>query len=409
MFNSQLVRILLLIILFGVSVSSGFIFHGIATPAGSNHAWVVAIETTAVFHSNNFGYTWDIVSIPTIRDFFDVFFLTSDSGWTCGRAGDIWGTIDGGITWRRQNLGGPKHASRIRFVDGEFGWAAGGDIVQLRTTNGGEEWQQIFLPVPPFPGGDTAEFHGVWFVDHNYGWLVAGHWPSGDTYQGGQGLIAKTTDGGESWQIVRRDTVYDFYDVYFADYNTGWVVGGDDRNFQAVVLYTNDGGNSWTPQPVPPETRFLRAVKFVNRSHGWACGRNGTIIHTSNGGINWVFQYSGADSTLFDIDFADSLRGMAAGNGVVVVTTDGGASWSPALIGIEESEIACQLKHGRSVFLSCPKIVCSAPAVLVDVSGCRVQELKIGENSVDKIVAGVYFIVPKESGSDESVVKLIIR
>ncbi|MEO0025589.1 MAG: YCF48-related protein [candidate division WOR-3 bacterium] len=392
-----------------VSVANGLIYHGIATPSGGVHAWVVTIETTAVLHSGNFGSSWDTVEVPTIRDFFDVFFYTSDSGWTCGRAGDIWGTTDGGVTWTRQNLGGPKHAARIRFVDGEFGWAAGGDIVQLRTTNGGAEWQQVFLPVPPFPSGDTAEFQGVWFVDHDYGWLVAGHWPAGDTFQGGQGLIAKTTDGGENWQIVRRDTTYDFYDVYFADYSNGWVVGGNDRNFQAVVLYTSDGGNSWIQQQVPPDARFLRAVKFINRNYGWACGRNGTIIHTSDGGNTWVLQNSGADSTLFDIDFADTLRGMAAGNGVVVVTTDGGQHWSSTLIGIEDPGIQWNFKRAQSAVILNRTLFCVTSGILIDIAGQKLCELYPGENNLNGLRSGVYFFIPNSLMNNAGIMKVIIK
>jgi photosystem II stability/assembly factor-like uncharacterized protein len=361
-----------------------------------------------VFHTQNLGASWDSVNIPTIRDFFDVFFLTPDSGWTCGRAGDIWATTDGGNTWRRQNLGGPKHAARIRFVDGEFGWAAGGDIVQLRTTNGGTEWQQIFLPIPPFPAGDTAEFQGVWFVDHNYGWLVAGHWPAGDTFLGGQGLIARTTNGGDSWEIVYRDTTYDFYDVCFVNRNNGWVVGGNDRNFQALVLHTTDGGSSWSSQSLPAGARFLRAVKFVNPVTGWACGRNGTIIHTTDGGNNWVLQNSNADSTLFDIDFADESIGMAAGNGITVVTTDGGEHWVPVLVGIQEV-----LATGRRPVIAATilenQLWCPADGALMDISGRKIRNLTSGRNDIGNLIPGVYFILYNKPDPGLCPQKVIIK
>lgn len=379
--------------------SRALIYHGVATPPGGEHAWVVTIETTGVFHTTDFGSTWESVEIPTIRDFFDVFFLTPDSGWTCGRTGDIWRTTDGGASWTRVNLGGPKHAARIRFFDQEFGWAAGGDIVQLKSTSGGAEWEQIFLRVPPFPSGDTAEFQGVWFVDRNYGWLVAGHWPSGDTFLGGQGIIARTRTGGNevSWEVVRRDNNYDFYDVYFADSLEGWVVGGDDRNFRAVVLHTADGGTTWYEQVVPSEARFLRAVKFVSPTRGWACGRNGTIIFTSDGGNSWVIQESNAESTLFDIDFADSLRGMAAGNGVVVRTMDGGANWQVCLAGIweerkprisKENVIRCAGTVGHQITFIIDGVSGSVPIEIYDVFGCRIAAIPTGSERNVVVWAG---------------------
>lgn len=380
------------------------IYHGVATPPGCNDAWVVTMDTTLIYHTTDFGFTWNEANILTTLDFFDVFFLTSDSGWVCGRIGGIWRTTNGGDTWERKNLGGPKHAARIRFVDDRFGWAAGGDYVQLRTTTGGEEWEQVFLPKPPFPQLDTAEYQGVWFLDHNYGFLVAGHWPQGDTFLGGQGIIAKTTNGGDSWVILRRDTTYDFYDVYFADYNTGWVVGGDDRNFRAVILHTTDGGNSWTQQTLPSGARFLRALKFISPTQGWACGRNGTIIHTSDGGNNWVLENSGADSTLFDIDFADSLRGMAAGTDVVVVTTDGGEHWSVSLIGIEERGSGIEFPT-TTLTLTSTCLFEEFSSVLLDISGKKVLNLYPGPNDIGSISPGVYFI-KKKAGTEKV---LIVR
>lgn len=392
-------------ILFGLGLTVftvpvfALIYHGVAVVPDRLNAWVVTIETTAVYHTGDFGLTWEGINIPTIRDFFDVFFRDANTGWTCGQAGDIWRTTDGGITWLRVNLGGPKHAARIRFFDNEFGWAAGGDIVQLRSSDGGATWEQVFLSRPPFPLGDTAEFQGVWFVDRNHGWLVAGRWPMGDTFLGGQGLIARTREGGAgtSWEVVYRDTTYDFYDVFFADTLEGWVVGGDDRNFRAVVLHTTDGGNTWHEQSVPEGTKFLRALSFVNRNQGWACGRNGTIIYTSDGGANWVLQNSGADSTLFDIEFADSQYGMAAGNGMVVATTDGGVNWRVAMIGIKEERadriagvpiLKCYGTPGRQVRISGAGFSRKERVVIFDGSGRRLYSAEVGPDGNDFVWDG---------------------
>lgn len=132
--------------------------------------------------------------------------------------------------------------------------------------------------------------------------------------------------------------------MWFVDHNYGWLLGigpvaipsSDDRTFRAVVLYTTDGGWTWVEQSLPPQAKLLRSLKFVSPTQGWGCGRNGTIIHTTDGGNSWILQNSGVDSTLFDIDFADSLRGIAAGSSAVIRTTDGGASWQLCAIGIEE-------------------------------------------------------------------------
>ncbi|MBM3316083.1 hypothetical protein FJY71_09685, partial [candidate division WOR-3 bacterium] len=269
-------------------------YHGVAVAPDGQNAWVVAIDTVLVAHTTDFGQTWRYENLPTFRSRWDICCIDGLTAWTCGMSGDIWQTTDGGDSWVRQNLGGPKHAARIRFTSPTHGWAAGGDMVQLSTTNGGQEWNQKLLPNPPFPS-ETTEYNGVAFVSETHGWIVAGRWPVGDTYAGGQGYVAKTTDRGDNWELQRKDTTYDFYDCWFADAQNGWVVGGDDRDFRAVVLRTTDGGASWQQQAVPAAARFLRSVCFTSPDEGWACGRSGTIIHTTDGGQMWTVQPTGVD------------------------------------------------------------------------------------------------------------------
>jgi len=326
--------VLVLMLALAAATTPAEVYHGIAVPPGGTKAWVVTIETTAVYHTTNFGATWEPQEISTFRDFFDVFFLDEQRGWTCGRVGDIWHTADAGENWTRQNLGGPKFATRIRFLDEMHGWASGGEAMLLRTINGGEEWDIVFFPNPPYPA-DTVDFQGGFFVNPSLGWLVAGRFPDGDTFARGQGYITRTTDGGANWVLQRRDSVLDFYDAAFHDEQTGWVVGGDDQTMQAAVLRTTDAGENWAALPMPPSARLLRAATVVG-DYGWACGRNGTIIRTTDQGRTWESQATGVDTTLFDIEFGDTLRGMAAGNSVVLHTVDGGRTWSRCLGGVSE-------------------------------------------------------------------------
>ena len=97
---------LMLVLVVGLAavVQAEEVLHGVAVAPGGLDAWVVTIESTAMYHSGDFGNSWQSQPIPTTRDFFDVFFLDSQNGWTCGRAGDIWHTTNGGDSWYRQNL-----------------------------------------------------------------------------------------------------------------------------------------------------------------------------------------------------------------------------------------------------------------------------------------------------------------
>jgi len=349
-------RFLLLVpVLFFGAVSYGQVFHGVAVAPDGLDAWVVDIESVAIYHSPDFGMNWEPQTISTTRQLFGVFFVDEEHGWTCGEIGAIHATTDGGLSWYRQNLGGPKFASRIQFVDTLHGWASGGTAMMLFTRDGGQQWRQDFFRNPPFPA-ETVDFQGLSFVDASTGWLVAGRYPEGDTFYGGQGYVAKVIAGGDTFQHILqwKDSVYDFFDVDFVDSMNGWVVGGEDIHDAGAVFHTTNGGIDWTQQTVPASAHYLRAVDFVSPNQGWACGRNGTIIHTSDRGQTWESQFCIADTTLFDIQFADSLRGMIAGNTIVLYTTDGGGQWVRGFSGVGESARPALRSHVSLVVASSP-------------------------------------------------------
>ncbi|HEY9502208.1 MAG TPA: YCF48-related protein, partial [Pyrinomonadaceae bacterium] len=64
----------------------------------------------------------------------------------------------------------------------------------------------------------------------------------------------------------------DLYDVKFINDREGWAVGAE-----GTVIYTADGGISWTKQ-VSATTHPLERVFITDRSHGWAVGFGGTVV-----------------------------------------------------------------------------------------------------------------------------------
>lgn len=58
------------------------------------------------------------------------------------------------------------------------------------------------------------------------------------------------------------------------------------------ILYSTDGGESWT-QATVPTTVMLTRVFFVSESLGWAVGHDGNVMHSRDGGVNWELQRDG--------------------------------------------------------------------------------------------------------------------
>ena len=159
------------------------------------------------------------------------------------------------------------------------------------------------------------------FVDADYGWSFGGE-------------IAHTTDGGATWSQQFFQPGFRLQDGTFVDRSHGWAVGED-----GTVLATADGGQTWTPQ-TSGTTADLYAVTFVSDKEGWASGDLATMLHTSDGGAHWakqeVPQLLGQFTwSLRAVAFYDALHGCAAGQmDTLAYTSDGGATWHAVFSGI---------------------------------------------------------------------------
>lgn len=115
-------------------------------------------------------------------------------------------------------------------------------------------------------------------------------------------------------------------DVVFPDKNVGYVSG------YGAILKTTDGGDSWNILDV--ENDNFNALFAFNENDIWTCGYNGSIFHTIDGGVTWEKPRNGNKITqpryrLLDITFKDRLNGWAVGEeGLVISTSDGGETWN---------------------------------------------------------------------------------
>ncbi|MBE9538834.1 MAG: hypothetical protein IMF06_07100 [Proteobacteria bacterium] len=106
------------------------------------------------------------------------------------------------------------------------------------------------------------------------------------------------------------------------------------------ILYSDDNGNSWV-QAIVPTSAMLTRVFFINAKLGWAVGHDGNVLASHDGGINWELQRDGVSAQaqlsleeavfappLMDVWFADEQRGWAAGAyGTLLHTSNGGRNW----------------------------------------------------------------------------------
>jgi photosystem II stability/assembly factor-like uncharacterized protein len=420
-----------ILLISSVAISFCHTYHGVSMASNTLKGWVVTSDTGCIYYTPDCGLTWTNQSFLTPRYFMDVFFINEQKGWIGTDQGFIYYTANGGGSWLIQYMGLTYYINRLLFIDDSCGWAAGAAAAIGRTINGGNDWEQIFLPYPQF-AYDTVDINGISFVDREKGWICAGRfpviwWPGDTWFRGGQGYIVKSINGGVNWQLLLRDTTYDFLDIKMFDTLNGFVVGGNDRTMSATIMKTQNGGVSWQNITIPSQAKYLRSLKFIG-NQAWAVGHSGTILHSDNGGNNWALQTSPVDTTLYDIDFSDSLHGLIAGDGCVLYSHNGGNTWNISNVGVKEEIASSSPRNDKVKVFPNPFTNTTTIRYVVPISGQIKLELyniagksiktltndyrKVGTFTAkflgNKLAKGIYFL-RYENAVNQSVIKVIIK
>gem|GEM_PF-4754683 len=128
-------------------------------------------------------------------------------------------------------------------------------------------------------------------------------------------------DDGLSWNDqIEILTTSVLKEVQFVDLNEGWATGYD-----ASILHTVNGGESWQPIFPGGENRHWGSLSFINDQNGWLAGDK--VFHTLNGGQDWEESEIPVDMFVDKIFFPDSLHGWIIGQTQVLSTENGGQDW----------------------------------------------------------------------------------
>ncbi len=155
------------------------------------------------------------------------------------------------------------------------------------------------------------DLFSVSFPTEQQGW-ACGRW----------GTVLYSGDGGRSWTQQNSSTDFTLSSICFVDAKTGWAVGE-----KGSIIHTKDGGQHWAKQKCPVDY-FLMGAYFVDAQKGWAVTEWTTILYTEDGGKNWEVQFKDDDYILKAVSFCDPLNGWAVGEyGYIYHTADGGRNW----------------------------------------------------------------------------------
>ncbi len=221
------------------------------------------------YKTTNFGDNWSYISSVNHFSFCNgSYFVNENVGYSIGGgsssiSGDVFKTIDGGITWNQLNIYADEGLNSVFFINENIGFVSGGFNQRkvMKTTNGGLTWTQVL----------NHRFGQIQFINNDIGYANLIGYSNGGMY--------KTIDGGNTWNIsIEVDKQINAFD--FIDENNGYFVGD-----QGLIYKTNNGGTNWEELNIPYD--WYTEVNFYTKNVGYIADEEGRLYKTENGGLNW--------------------------------------------------------------------------------------------------------------------------
>jgi hypothetical protein len=98
------------------------------------------------------------------------------------------------------------------------------------------------------------------------------------------------------------------------------------------IAVSTDAGQHWQFKHQDPKGALLLVLNFVDDKFGYAAGTGGKVLFTEDGGETWSAQKL-ADETILQATFGDAKHGVIRTLSALLSTTDGGKTWNPVVPG----------------------------------------------------------------------------
>lgn len=158
---------------------------------------LVAVGQQGVIIVSDDGTNWKQVPSPASALLTRVRFLDDQQGWAVGYDATILHTADGGLSWALQHRDPEARVLYdILFLDASNGIAVGAYGGYYRTGDGGKTWEAQASPLTEL----GQHFNRMLRLDAQTLFIA-----------GERGMLARSTDAGASWQMLRTPYAGSFF------------------------------------------------------------------------------------------------------------------------------------------------------------------------------------------------------
>ncbi len=282
-------------------------------------------SSSHILKSEDYGESWEVLKVNPYSEIRSIQFVDGQ-GYAINSNSGFFANNDLG-DWEFRSMAlhnAPGRGNNLHFIDENTGFIQKNNRQIVKTTDGGESWNMVLENVPHIFHNRSG---GIYFTDENtgYAWMSLN---TGTSYE-----IFRTTDGGENWEEFQSLTGPGIISgvIKFFDEENGFIAGPN-----RWILRTSDGFESYEEYTVsegfPPdfsESADFRDAVIIDENTAWGVG-NGFMTKTTDGGETWNWVDHGVadiDSSFYSIDFDGDIGVVVTFWGDMIITRDGGQSW----------------------------------------------------------------------------------
>jgi len=268
-----------------------------------------------VLHTSDGGQSWVAVGKPTFDPIFDIA-ASLDSAVYTSSLGTFYSNQTNGsyvfLPSQKAAFGADVEAFNWQGVDDGYGYGVVGPCFDVKHGNGvwistdsGQTFSFTNISVLLAPGRFGAyPSSTTWFI-------AAGAYPNVTNEELANHIgkpppvspliaqMAKTTDGGHTWQTVFYSERQFIFNHVACWSELSCVVLADSELYQSTIsgvtiLTTKDGGQTWNityNQNAGGTSMSISAVQFVSETEVWACG-NYQFYHSTDAGWTWELVFT---------------------------------------------------------------------------------------------------------------------